>query len=176
MPPALAALLRGDGAADADDEGLLPKAIATIEAKLPNAENATVQLLACDLAARDFLPDAFGAETLADAAAKAATFQAWLEAMTPEKLQGLLDTRKNYRDDAASDADLKDLDPEAAAKKKDDERRARQVEAMLAEIMANKDGPTDHDDQAPKDDDKKDGDFPGGLGGFGTPLFGKKKQ
>ena len=96
--------------------------------------------------------------------------------MTPEKLQGLLDTRKNYRDDAASDADLKDLDPEAAAKKKDDERRARQVEAMLAEIMANKDGPTDHDDQAPKDDDKKDGDFPGGLGGFGTPLFGKKKQ
>ncbi|KAH8053666.1 methyltransferase domain-containing protein [Aureococcus anophagefferens] len=48
----------------------------------------------------------------------------------------------------ADGAELADLDPEAAAKKKDDERRAKQVEAMLADIMKNKGGDSGPADRA----------------------------
>ena len=95
-------------------------------------------------------------------------FLAWLGAQTAGDLEQLAEQRKSYREDATENAELADLDPEAAAKKKDDERRAKQVEAMLADIMKNKggdDGPSDHAD-APKNGDAV---------GVGTPLFGKKK-
>ena len=168
VPPALAALLRGAGDAGADEGGVLQRALALIGEKLPAFEDQPKQLLAIDLCARDYLAGAFGAASTAEALAEGDAFLAWLGAQTAGDLEALAEQRKSYREDATENAELADLDPEAAAKKKDDERRAKQVEAMLADIMKNKggdDGPSDHA-ESPKNGDAV---------GVGTPLFGKKK-
>ncbi|KAH8057254.1 methyltransferase domain-containing protein [Aureococcus anophagefferens] len=149
VPPALAALLRGAGDSGADEGGVLQRALALIGEKLPAFEDQPKQLLAIDLCARDYLAGAFGAAP-------------------PTTSSSSRSSGKVTREDATENAELADLDPEAAAKKKDDERRAKQVEAMLADIMKNKggdDGPSDHA-ESPKNGDAV---------GVGTPLFGKKK-
>ncbi|KAH8088750.1 methyltransferase domain-containing protein [Aureococcus anophagefferens] len=147
VPPALAALLRGAGESGADEGGVLQRALALIGEKLPAFEDQPKQLLAIDLCAR--LP------------------RGRLRRGTADDLEQLAEQRKSYARALTENAELADLDPEAAAKKKDDERRAKQVEAMLADIMKNKggdDGPADHA-ESPKNGDAV---------GVGTPLFGKK--
>ena len=79
------------------------------------------QLLAIDLCARDYLAGAFGAASAAEALAEGDAFLAWLGAQTAGDLEQLAEQRKSYREDATKNAELADLDPEAAAKKKDDE-------------------------------------------------------
>ncbi|KAH8072832.1 methyltransferase domain-containing protein [Aureococcus anophagefferens] len=164
VPPALAALLRGAGESGADEGGVLQRALALIGEKLPAFEDQPKQLLAIDLCARDYLAGAFGAASAAEALAEGDAFLAWLGAQTADDLEQLAEQRKSYREDATENAELADLDPEAAAKKKDDERRAKQVEAMLADIMKNKggdDGPADH------------AESPKNSSAVGVALFGK---
>ena len=75
MPPALAALLRSSGDSGWDETGVLPSAIAVVKEKLPDlVEERETQVLATDLACRDYLADALGSATLAEAAAKGDAF------------------------------------------------------------------------------------------------------
>ena len=50
-----------------------------------------------------------------------------------------MEERKEYRERAEEQADAAKLDPEAAAKAKEEKRAAAEVEAMLNAIMAAKD-------------------------------------
>ena len=54
-------------------------------------------------------------------------------------LKEFLEERKEYRERAEEQADAAKLDPEAAAKAKEEKRAAAEVEAMLNAIMAAKD-------------------------------------
>jgi len=151
VPPALAALMRSSGDAGWDDTGVLPRAIAKIADRAPPAAGAgagsaadkaarqRVQLLAVDLACREYLPDAFGSATLAEAAAKGDAFLAWLDALSPEKLGELADARADYLDGAKASAELAALDPVKAAAAAEDAARAKRVETMLTGILDNMD-------------------------------------
>jgi len=140
VPPALAGLLRASGDAGWDASGVLPRAIAIVQEKVPDlVEPRETQLVATDLACREYLADAFGSSTLAEAASKGDAFIAWLETQDASSLKEALADRKDYRDKAEADADQAKLDPEAAAKLAEDKRRAVSVEAMLNDIMVLKD-------------------------------------
>jgi len=115
------------------EAGPLCAAIDTVEdALLADVSDRDAQLLAVDLVCRDYLPDAVARPD--DTRAAAADFRAWLDTLSKRDLETFLDERKNYRDIAKANADLADLDPEAAAKAADDKRRAAAVEAMLNDI------------------------------------------
>ena len=140
VPPALAALLRSSGDSGWDETGVLPRAIAVVKDKLPDlVEERETQVLATDLACRDYLADALGSATLSEAAAKGDAFITWLEGQDKFSLKEFLEERKEYRERAEEQADAAKLDPEAAAKAKEEKRAAGEVEAMLNAIMAAKD-------------------------------------
>ena len=140
VPPALAALLRSSGDSGWDETGVLPRAIAVVKEKLPDlVEERETQVLATDLACRDYLADALGSATLAEAASKGDAFISWLEGQDKFTLKEYLEERKEYRERAEEQADAAKLDPEAAAKAKEEKRAAAEVEAMLNAIMAAKD-------------------------------------
>lgn len=106
------------------------------------ADARDAQLVAVDLVCRDFLPDAAAGNDLA-----AANYKEWLNTISKSDIESFLEERKNYRKIAEEQADLADLDPELAAQKAADKRRADAVEAMLNEIAAQLD--------AKKNTDKK---------------------
>jgi hypothetical protein len=140
VPPALAALLRSSGDTGSDTTGVLPRAIAVVEEKLPDlVSERETQVLATDLACRDYLPDVLGCTTLSEAASKGDAFIQWLESREKFQLQEYLDERKEYSDRAEEAADAAKLDPEAAAKLAEEKRAAAEIEAMLNEIMKQKD-------------------------------------
>jgi len=139
-PPALAALLRSEGAEGWTEAGVLPRAMAIVRETVDDlVDERDVQVLAVDLACREYLQDAFGCATLPEAAKKGDAFIAWLGEQSKFQLKEYLEKRKDYQATAAEAAELSKLDPEKAAKLEEDKRRAAQVEAMLNDIMAAKD-------------------------------------
>ena len=140
LPPALAALLRSSGEEGWDATGVLPRAIAVVKETLPDlVDEREGQVLATDLACRDYLPDALGCATLSEAVGKGDAFIAWLQTQDKFQLRDFLEARKEYYDRAEAAADSAKLDPEAAAKLAEEKRAAVEVEAMLNAIMAQKD-------------------------------------
>jgi len=107
----------------------------TVFPEFPDAKDTVdCQLLAVELIARDYLPDVIQATTTEQVQQAANRFIAWFPTLSKDELRQALDDRRSYRDIASEKAELAAIDPEAAAKKADDLRRALQVEAMLNEI------------------------------------------
>lgn len=117
------------------EEGPLRGALRHVaSAMVDAATEREQQLLAVDLVARDFLPDAVRATDKAALDDANDKFLTWVRGLSKFELQSFLDERQNYLDAASEEAKLARLDPEAAAKKADELRRAAAVEDMLNDI------------------------------------------
>lgn len=130
-PPVAAALLT-----DGEQEGAFSAALRIVADKTSSRalDDTEVQLLACDLVARDYLPDAAYVKTVGEAREKAAAFAVWLDTLPVEDLVTALNDRLNFREIAEKDAEDALLDPEQAATKAETSRKAAAVEAMLNDI------------------------------------------
>ncbi|KAJ8600003.1 hypothetical protein CTAYLR_001841 [Chrysophaeum taylorii] len=135
-PVALSTLLDGDDPA-------LSGTLAHLSSTLNDASDRDRQLLAVDLVARDFLPAAADAGPDESSLALATSdYLAWVRSLQKPQLQAFLDDRKAFREVAQDNAKLAELDPEAAAKAAEDQRRAAAVEEMLNDIARRADAPT----------------------------------
>ena len=119
---------------------VLPKTLNHIRSTLfPNKniefEGPDAQLLAVDIIARDYLPDAaLKCKNVDDANAVADNFCAWVTSLTEADLKAALEERRAFRESAEKKFQLALLDPETAQKNAEDLRRAKRVEDMMNDI------------------------------------------
>jgi len=118
---------------------LLPRTVAHLSKSLTDPKGQVtetdVQLLAVDLIARDYLPDAaLKCRSIDDADDAAESFLAWLTTLAEADLKAALDERRGFRDAAETKFKLAEMDPETAKRDADDLKRAKRVEDMLNDI------------------------------------------